>query len=447
VAPLSTLPCLLAALLAAPAAAAPPTALAGVAGDLAQAMGPPADGRRSVALRVEARARPLAAPVETALAEALAGLGYSVTALPAAADPEEAARRGGHDWLLRVQAGLVPGRREVALVGEVIPAWESFFLQRRPGARAQPPRLVQARRPADPETLLLGREERPPGAPFARLRPLARLAGRVLALAVGDAGEGPAIAAATPEAVLLLSGDGAELARRSPDRSGWRPVRDPAAALALGDFGGGRLAVQLAGAPRAEVLARRGDRLEVVATLEAAPLCAAEGARLFGAFAPGKGLFLDQLGPAVDPAARARSARELYGAAAAPRGGRVAFAVLDADLRLELLGPDLSPAAPPISGVGVGFALADLDGDGAAEVVASAPSASGEDRVRVLAPLAERPLAFESGALAGSIQAAAGGDLTGDGVDDAVLALVSAGPDGAPTTELLLLTADPRELP
>jgi hypothetical protein len=37
--------------------------------------------------------------------------------------------------------------------------------------------------------------------------------------------------------------------------------------------------------------------------------------------------------------------------------------------------------------------------------------------------------------------------LTGDGVDDAVLALVSAGPDGVPTTELLLLTSDPRELP
>ena len=102
----------------------------------------------------------------------------------------------------------------------------------------------------------------------------------------------------------------------------------------------------------------------------------------------------------------------------------MAFAVLDADLRLELLGSDLSPAAPPVAGVGVGFALADLDGDGAAELVASAPSASGEDRVRVLTPPGRAAAGLRVRPLAGAILAAAGGDLTGDGVDDAVLALI-----------------------
>jgi hypothetical protein len=438
---------LLAALLSAPAAGdAPPTALAALAGDLGQAVGPPSDGRRALALLVEARTRGLAPPVETALADALGRLGYTVTPSHGGADAEAAARVQGQDWLLRVQAGLVPGRREVALVGEVIPTWDSFFLQRRPGARAQPPRLVQARRPADPETLLLGREERPPGSPFARIRPLARLSGRVLALAVGDAGDGPAIAAVTPEAVLLLSGTGAEVARREPDRSGWRPVRDPAAVVALGDFGGARLAVQQAGAPRAEVLARHGDRLDVVATLAAAPVCASEAARIFGAFAPGEGLLLDQLTPSVDPEARPRSDRRLFAVSAAPRGGSIAYAALDADLRLDLLGPDLQPAAPPVPGVGVGFALADLDGDGTAEVVASSPTASGQDRVRVIAPGADRPLLLESDPMPGSILAGAGGDLTGDGVDDAVLALVSRGADGAWTTDLLLVTADAREM-
>lgn len=458
------LPALLGALLAAAAAGGPaPPALAAVAGDLGQAVGPPADGRRGVALLVETRARALAQPVETALADALGRLGYTVVPSQGGAEAEAAARAQGQDWLLRVQAGLVPGRREVALVGEVIPAWDSFFLQRRPGARAQPPRLVQARRQADPETLLLGREERPPGSPFARIRSLGRIAGRVLALAVGDAGDGPTIAAATPEAILLLSGSGAELARREPDRSGWRPVRDPAAVVALGDFGGGRLAVQLAGAPRAEVLVRHGDRLDVVATIPSAPVCAAEGARLFGAFLPGEGLLADELTPSIDPDARPRSDRQLYAVSAAPRGGPIAYAALDADLRLELLGPDLRPAAPALAGVGVGFALADLDGDGTAEVVASSPAGSSPDRVRIIAPLeqdhsrrsrdplgplggAARPLLLESDPVPGAILAGAGGDLTGDGIDDAVLAVVSRGADGEWTTELLLVTADAREM-
>jgi hypothetical protein len=149
----------------------------------------------------------------------------------------------------------------------------------------------------------------------------------------------------------------------------------------------------------------------------------------------------------VDPDARPRSDRELYGVSAAPRGGPIAFAALGADLRLELLGPDLQPAAPSVPGVGVGFALADLDGEGTAEVVASSPDASGEDRVRVLAPRPEHPLLYESDPLSGAILAGAGGDLTGDGVDDAVLALVSPAAGGAFVTDLLLVTSDARELP
>jgi len=447
------LPALLAALAAAPPIAAPPAgappppALTAVAADLARAVGAPLDDRRGLALRVETRAPALAAPLETALADALARQGYAVAPQRGAADAEAAARAGGQDWLLRVQAGLVPGRREIALVGEVIPAWESFFLQRRPGARAVPPRLVQARGAADPETLLLGREERPAGAPFARVRTLTRLPGRVLALAVGDAGDGPAIAAAMPGAVLLLSGDGAVRARREPDRAGWAPVRDPAATLAIGDFGGARLAVQWAGAPRTEVLARRGDRLEVVASLPAAPLCAADGARVFGQFVAGTGLLADLLAPVVDPAARPRSERTLYGVAAAARGGTYAFAALGTDLNLVLLGPDLEPAGPVLAGAGVGFALADLDGDGTAEVVTSSPTATAPDRVRVLAPATGRPLVFESDPLDGLLLAGAGGDLTGDGADDALLGLVGRGPDGAPVTDLLLVTSDLRELP
>jgi hypothetical protein len=453
---LLTVAVLAAACAAAPARGAPrPSALTSTAEALSEALGPPAEGRRALALAVEARVPSLAAPVEAAVEGALSRRGYAVTPLRGAADPEAAARAGGQDWLLRVQAGLVPGRRELALVGELVPMWASFFLQRHPGARAIPPRLVQARADADPETLLLGREGRRAGAPFAVVRRLARLDGRVLALAVGEVPdvEGAAIAAATPDGERLLSAAGAPIAARAADLGSARPVREPAAVVAIGDYGRGRVAVQHAGAPAGEVLAVRDGRLEVVGALVAAPLCAGDAGSLFGAYAPGTGALLDVLSPRADPDARPRSPRLLYRVAAAPRGGPIAFAALGQDLRLELLDPGLAPAGPSLEGVGAGLALADLDGDGTAEVIASAPapaprqSATRADRIRILAPRAAAPLLLESGPIEGAILAGAAGDLTGDGLDDAVLAAVVATPDGGAATDLYLVTADPREVP
>lgn len=444
---------LAAAALALPAAgrAGAPGGVAAAAEALAAEVGAPPDGRRAVLLAVEARAPALERLAEAALEGALAARGYAVSPWRGAGDPEGAARAAHQDWLLRVRAGLVPGARELALAGELVPTWPSFFLQRRPAARAIPPRVVQARAAADPETLLVAREERRAGAPFAAIRPLARLRGRVLALAVGDGGDGrTVIAAATPDRLEVLLADGTPLASREAAPAG-TPVRDPAAALAVGDFGGGRLALRRAGAAWGEVLALQGDRLEPAGVLDAAPLCAGDAGPLFGAFVPGTGVFEDLLQPRIDGAARPRSARRLYGAAAAPRRGPVAFAALGTDLRLDLFGPDLAPVAPAAPAdalaTGSGFALADLDGDGAAELVASSPTPAGApDRVRVLAPLARAPLLLEA-PVAGAILAGAGGDVTGDGLDDAVLAAIGRGADGGAETTLLVLTSDAREVP
>ncbi len=445
-----------------PRASAAPPAVVAVANALASQVGPPPEGRRAVLLAVEARARSLAPTVETALDAALAARGYAVTPHRGTGDAEAAARATGQEWLLRVRAGLVPGTREVALVGELIPAWTSFFLQRRPGARAVPPRVVQARAPADPETLLIGEEPSGP-APFAAVRSLLVVPGRVVALAVGAVADGgePTVVAATTDAILVLSPSRGIVARR--EIAAAAPVRYPATALAVGDFGGGRIAVQRAGAPRAEVLALRGDRLELAGTLEAAPLCAGGAGRLLGAFVPGTAVFADLLTPLVDREARPRSARALYGAAAAPRGGRIAFAVLGTDLRLELLGADLAPVQQRRAlATGSAFALADLDGDGIAELVASSPEPGPPDRLRIFAPLSDSPLVFESALPErATLAAAAAGDLTGDGVDDAVLAMVVAPGDAPPVmaaggepqpyptahTTLLLVTRDPRVAP
>jgi hypothetical protein len=437
-------------------AAAPPPALPAVADALAREVAPPAEGRRALLLAVEARSTGLRAALETALDAALSAQGYAVTPHRAGGDAEADARAAGQDWLLRVRAVLVPGRRELALVGELIPAWASFFLQRRPEARAIPPRIVQARAPADPGTLLLAREAPAPGAPFAAVRRLWRIPGRVLALAIGEPEAGaPAVVAATPEAIHVLSLRGERIAGWSAAGARPRPVRDPAIALAIGDFGGGRIAAFRAGAARGEVLALAGERLEAAGVIDAAPLCAGEAGRLFGAFEPGTGVFRDAFATLVDPDVPARSSRRLYGAACAPRGGPISFAVLGTDLALELLGPDLRPVAPgaalaaaaraaPVTGSG--FALADLDGDGTAELVASSPEPAAE-RIRIFAPLAGAPLLLTSEPIAGAILAGAGGDLTGDGVDDAVLGAIVPGDDGEPATELVLVTTDPREGP
>jgi hypothetical protein len=450
---LARLVLLLALALAPPAARAAraPAGVVAAAEALAAELGAPPEGRRALRLAVDARAPALARLTETALEGALAARGYAVTVHRGAGEPEGAARAASEDWLLRVRAGLVPGTRELALVGELIPAWASFFLQRRPEARALPPRVLRARAPADAETLLLAREARPAGAPFATVRPLARLPGRVLALAVGDGGDGrTVVAAATPERLVLLLADGAPLAARDASPAA-TPVRDPAAALAVGDFGGGRIALQRAGAAAGEVLALRGDRLELVGLVDGAPLCAGEAGALFGAFAPGTGVLEDLLAARIGPGTPPRSARRLYGVAAAPRGGPLAYAALGTDLRLELLGPDLAPvpsrAPAGALATGSGFALADLDGDGTAELVASAATPGAPDRLRILAPLAPSPLLLEAGPIEGTILAGAGGDLTGDGLDDAVLAAIAPAADGTLATTLLLVSADPRELP
>jgi hypothetical protein len=445
----------LATLPAASGRAAAPATLAQLADAVAREVGAPPAGRRSLMLAVEARGA-LGPTIETALSAALAAQGFAVTPRRGAGDAERAARAGGQDWLLRVRAGLVPGRREIAVVGELIPTWRSFFLQNRPDARPIPPRVVEARAPADTSTLLLEREAREPGAPFARIRTLARMPGRVLALAAGeldDAGR-RGVVAVTEDAVTAFSPDGAPIAARAADGA-LAPLREPGASVAIGDFGGGRIALHRAGAARGEVLALRGDRLEAAGALEAAPLCAGEAGRLFGAFVPGTSVLEDLISPLVDPAARPRSARTLYGVAAAPRRGPIAFAVLGTDLRLELLGPELEAVEAtatstatakqaPAPLTGAGFALADLDGDGTAELAASSPDPHAPERIRILAPLAAAPLLLESEPIDGAILAGAGFDLTGDGTDDAVLASVR-GEGSAAFTVLLLVTADPAE--
>ncbi len=403
--------------------------------------------RGLVALAVSAPgAEALVGPLETAICAALGRLGFATVPLRELqlVDAVASARALGADRLLRVAAGIALDRSELSVTAEDLTTRPSFFLQHAPQVRPAGGRVWSLTLPADPATLALART-----SPRSRLRatavallPLFQVNGRVLALAAGDpAGDGStAIAVVTPLAVSLHGPDGALLARSALEPTD--RVRHPAATVAIGDFPGGRVALQLAGGGPGEVLSFRDGVMRPAATLAAAPLAAVGRQRVFGTFLPARATFADVLAGSPELGAQPRSSgRELVAFAAAPHPGRIAFAALYADGALQPLGAGLTTAGAPLAGVGAGFALADLDGDGEPELVASSAEPGPSDRLRVfrLAP-GGAELVFESKPVAGSILGGAAADLTGDGRDDAVLASVL--PSGQ--SQVWLVSADPR---
>lgn len=443
----------LALALAFPAAAGQPQpgALARGADEVAARVAEEAGGPEAIAVQVAAPgADGLALPLAASLSEALSRRGFAVAHFAAATGPggEEAARILGADRLLRVTAGLVPGRRELVLTAESVPTRPSFFLQRAPAFRSGGGRVWTLSVPADETALLLARagSRAGPAGPSLWIRPLFKVDDRILALGAGDAaGDGStSLVLVTPRSVSVLTLGGMIRARYvlDPDVPG---PRHPAATVAVGRFGPrGRVAIQRAGSPGL-LLEMSGGTLLPVEGLPGAPLSAGDGRALFGAFLPGKATLADVLGPGPDLDGRPRTSREFVAFASAPRAGRVAHAWVSGDGVLIPLGPDLEPAGPPIEGVGSGVALADVDGDGEPEVVASAPETGTTDRVRVLrwsagGPASPPTVVLESAPLPGSILAGAAADLTGDGVDDAVVAAVL--PGGG--SELWMVTSDPR---
>jgi hypothetical protein len=257
-----------------------------------------------------------------------------------------------------------------------------------------------------------------------------------VAIAVGDLdGDKQAeIVVLTPAQVVVLKPSGQIVARRdlgSLPRSP-RPPREPAGALAIeaGEPGKPRVLAFSFARAKSEALELSGGELRPVQTIDAPAACSGEAGVLKGLAQPGKNLF------APEVRLGARSGTLPFGAvsvAANPRAGAPAFVAVSPDGVASLLDLELKASEAPVGPAGAAIALGDLDGDGASELVTSA-FARTDDRVR-LTRLDGKTALFESEVLAVNLAAAAAGDLSGDGRDQAILAGWVA--DGSTTLYLL----------
>ncbi|WP_420715215.1 FG-GAP repeat domain-containing protein [Corallococcus sp. BB11-1] len=353
---------------------------------------------------------------------------------------ETTAREQGARSLARLTLDVEGG--ELVARGDVLGTWVNFWSGRTPTRPPRPAAAVAEGVEADAAVLALAamgtpssgtpgpQPRRPPrllGAVFARVEtPLA-------ALAAGDLdGDGrDEVAALTAREVFVFAADGRLLARRELEGApATATTREPFGALAV-LAGPPRLAAWSTRYARGEllVLDKAKGTLRAAGTLEAAPLGTSER----GAFVPGQTVFA--------PEVRLADGRSLtvpapFGAAsfASPR---MLFVHADGTASLYA-----RPASAPsrLSGLGAGSALADLDGDGAPELLTTSPQLQpSPDTLRVLSLAPEAPMAHEplwQGALpAGRALFVVTADLDGDKRREVIVG--SWKPDG--TSELFLL--------
>jgi VCBS repeat protein len=327
-------------------------------------------------------------PALARLSETLEGLLVARVARASAARPDaEAARRAGFDELVSIE--LVAEQGEIVATCRVI-AIDGGFWHPAPPALAS---TLVSRVKVDPELrAYLGGG--PATAPrrdrrmsFRALKTPLDLGAPILALAAGVA-PGELLALTTGEVVTLrLDADGATVtARRALE--GATPVPRPRTPIGTLAVVGGLVAARSSEHGAADF-----------------PLCDGRSAALVGSTA-----VLSDL-----------SAKFL-----AAGCGDSLFATVDAGGTLRLTRPGQRNAWSVINGVGTAFAIADIDGDGQVEVVASAWRAPGTGDVltvyRVAADGAAKP-ARRGTPVAGGVAGIAAGDFDGDGAIDAVAAV------------------------
>ncbi|WP_239469923.1 FG-GAP repeat domain-containing protein [Archangium violaceum] len=394
-----------------------------------------------VALHLSGGAPELRRAFETLLASHLASarLGPVVLEAPSPEAAESLAREQGARALVRITLGVEGG--ELRAHGDVFGTWVNFWSGRMATRAPSPGAAIAQSVEADAAALALAAVEPPRTTPPLPEEPrplrllgavLARLPSPPAALAAGDLdGDGrDEVAALTERSVFVFAADGRLVAERSLEAlpPGPAPTREPFGALAILS-GPPRLAAFSTRFAQGEVLALEGGALHAVSRLDAPQL--SPDAR--GGFVPGQTAFVPEvrLGGTVLPGVPAR------------------FTTFSAaNSRLLLIHPDGSaslfarlPGAPlPLSGLGAGSALGDLDGDGTPELLTTSPELQpSPDTLRVFRTNGSDPTTHEplwQGALpSGRALHVVTANLDGDKRREVVVGLTR--PDG--TGELFLL--------
>ncbi len=392
-----------------------------------------------VALVLEAASPALGRALSTVVAAKLAEAKLAPMVVEPGIDAEARAVERGARTMVRLMVAL-EGQKTVAR-GDTYGVWQNFWAGRSQSRGVRGAGLVVTLE-SDAQMLNLAGAALPSPLMASVLEVkatvLAKLAGLPAALSVGDVdGDGKVeIAVIVDETLSVFSADGRLLSKYdlSLGPAALLPTRDVYGLVAVAT-GPSRIVAWSAKRARAEILTWSNGALK--------------GSSVFADSVPLDGLVVrieagvNRLASEALWAGRAVSLGAQGPQAIAGRGALTLFIGADGSASL---GRGAVPAAK-VTGVGPGSTLADLDGDGTAEVVCSSNRTAGEDQIFVLslaafdtmaargASLLEASTAFKSPLPRGRAWAAVAADLDGTRGDEVVLA--TALPDG--TGELLVL--------
>jgi len=361
---------------------------------------------------------------------ASAGLAPVVLEAPSPEAAEALAREQGARALVRLTLAVEAG--ELRANGDVLGTWVNFWSGRTATRPPSPAAALAQAVPADAAALALAAVEptRTPTPTSEQPRPtrllgasLARLSQPPAALTTGDLdGDGrDEVIALTEREVLVFSATGQLVAERSLEvlPPGPAPTREPFGALAVLS-GPPRLAAFSTRFAHGEVLSLEGGALRGVARLEAPQLSPDTRA----SFVPGQTAFTL---PGVQNRVTTFSTAHSRVLLVHPDGTASFF-------------PRPSVAPVPLSGLGAGSALGDLDGDGTPELLTTSPEFQpSPDALRVFRtnggdPTTHEPL-WQGPLPAGRALQVVTANLDGDRYREVVMGLTK--PDG--TGELFLL--------
>jgi hypothetical protein len=249
-------------------------------------------------------------------------------------------------------------------------------------------------------------------------------------MAAGDLdGDGKSeMALLTPDAVIIARADGVVIARwdlaRLPLAS--RPPRHFAGTIAVQRTSNGPV-ISCWAFDRAhgETLVLDARGLRSLGEGDSVSVCAGSGGVLVGVPVPGKGL-IEHVAHANSPGHFLPDPVAAVAASVRPGNGAAFLAMLP-DGSAQLLGVDLAPLGASVPNVGLGSVLADLDGDGQAELVATTGAPVTEEHLRAfrIGHGVLSPLEVSGDAISGEVLAGVAGDYDASGRDVAVLAAIS----------------------